>query len=49
VATLKIPENTSLLKLPPYSPELNPVEHIWEWVLKSINALETGSDDNNYR
>lgn len=27
---LKIPENIRLLPLPPYSPELNPVEHIWE-------------------
>lgn len=28
--SLKIPENIRLLKLPPYSPELNPAEHIWE-------------------
>lgn len=27
---LKIPENIRLLPQPPYSPELNPVEHIWE-------------------
>jgi hypothetical protein len=27
---LKVPRNISLLKLPPYSPELNPVENIWE-------------------
>jgi transposase len=26
---LEIPENMVLLFLPPYSPELNPVEHIW--------------------
>jgi len=26
---LEIPENMALLFLPPYSPELNPVEHIW--------------------
>jgi transposase len=26
---LVIPENISLLKLPPYSPELNPTEQIW--------------------
>lgn len=26
---LKIPENVSLIPLPPYSPELNPVEQIW--------------------
>ena len=28
--TLEIPENIELIKQPPYSPELNPVEHIWE-------------------
>lgn len=27
---LKLPENMQLLLLPPYSPELNPVENIWE-------------------
>lgn len=27
---LKIPENMKFLPLPPYSPELNPVENIWE-------------------
>jgi transposase len=25
-----VPENIGLLRLPPYSPELNPVENIWE-------------------
>ena len=28
--SLNIPENMKLLPLPPYSPELNPVENIWE-------------------
>jgi len=28
--TLKIPKNIMLLPLPSYSPELNPVEHIWD-------------------
>jgi len=27
---LAIPENIRLLRLPPYSPELNPVEHLWD-------------------
>jgi transposase len=27
-AKLKVPDNISLLKLPTYSPELNPVENI---------------------
>ena len=29
-AALKAPSNMRLLSLPPYAPELNPVEHIWE-------------------
>lgn len=27
---LVIPENIRLIKLPPYSPELNPQEHVWD-------------------
>lgn len=30
--TLILPENIQLLKLPPYSPELNPTEHIWDYI-----------------
>jgi transposase len=46
---LEIPANIKLLNLPPYSPELNPTEHLWEdireqWfpnlVFKSIAAVE---------
>jgi len=29
-AGLQIPPTMHLLRLPPYSPELNPVEHIWD-------------------
>jgi len=28
--SLKMPKNIKMLPLPPYSPELNPVENIWE-------------------
>ncbi len=28
--TLIIPENVRLIPQPPHSPELNPVEHVWE-------------------
>jgi len=43
------PTNLRLVKLPPYSPELNPVEHIWDEirekyflnrVFESLDALE---------
>lgn len=27
---LRVPKNMALVKLPPYSPELNPVEHLWD-------------------
>ncbi len=26
---LVVPDNVSLLRLPPYAPELNPVERVW--------------------
>ena len=29
---LKVPGNITLLKLPPYAPELNPVENVWEYL-----------------
>ena len=29
---LKLPDNISLLHLPPYCPELNPVENIWQFL-----------------
>jgi transposase len=46
---LKAPANIYLLRLPPYAPELNPIEHVWDelrekffhnWVFKRLNALE---------
>ena len=29
---LKVPDNIVLLPLPPYAPELNPVENVWEFL-----------------
>lgn len=29
---LNVPENITVLTLPPYSPELNPTEHIWDYI-----------------
>jgi transposase len=45
---LEIPENITLIPLPPYSPELNAVEQVWEWLVilpflkqsKSIDSLQ---------
>jgi len=48
-STLKTPENMRLISLPPYLPELNPVEHLWDElrekafgnrVFNSLDALE---------
>ena len=48
--SLTLPANLRLLKLPPYSPELNPVEHLWDdlreksfhnRVFDSLDALES--------
>jgi hypothetical protein len=32
---LVVPENITTLTLPPYSPELNPVENVWEYLRKN--------------
>lgn len=47
---LEVPENIRLLHLPPYAPQLNPVENIWDYIreqkkfnnytFKSIEAVE---------
>jgi len=29
---LNVPKNITLLSLPPYSPELNPMENVWEYL-----------------
>ena len=29
---LEVPENIKILHLPPYSPELNPVEKFWQYI-----------------
>jgi len=35
---LKIPENVALILLPPYSPELNPAEQIWNMLRRNYFA-----------
>ena len=35
---LKVPENVSLIRLPPYSPELNPAEQIWNMLRRDYFA-----------
>ena len=31
-----VPSNVSLIQLPPYSPELNPVENLWHYLRASL-------------
>ena len=33
--SLKLPDNISIMLLPPRSPELNPVENIWQYLRKN--------------
>jgi transposase len=35
---LRLPDNISLLPLPPYSPELNPVENVWQFLRQNYLA-----------
>ena len=36
---LVLPDNLSLLTLPPYSPELNPVENVWQYLRANWLAI----------
>ena len=31
-----MPENLALLHLPPYSPKLNPIENVWQYLLQNF-------------
>lgn len=39
--------NITMLKLPPYSPELNPIEQVWQWLRQNClsNRCFEGYDD----
>ena len=34
---LIVPDNITLLSLPPYAPELNPMENVWDYLRWSTN------------
>ena len=38
-ATLEVPDNITLLHLPPYAPELNPVENVWAYLRANKLAI----------
>jgi transposase len=39
-STLELPDNILLLHLPPYSPELNPVERLWQHLKAQIDVFD---------
>lgn len=39
-STLELPDNMLLLHLPPYSPELNPVERVWQHLKAKIDVFD---------
>jgi transposase len=43
-APLKVPDNISLLTLPAYSPELNPVENLWQFLRQNHLANRVFED-----
>lgn len=43
---LRVPETISLVPLPPYSPELNPVERIWLYLRERFLSLRIFPDYN---
>lgn len=40
---LRVPENVSVLQLPPYSPEFNPIENLWHYLKSHFWATEISS------
>jgi len=40
-------DNVSIIKLPPYSPELNPIEQVWQWLRQNelANQAFRGYED----
>ena len=41
---LLVPDNVTLLALPPYAPELNPVENIWQYLRQNQLSLRVWPD-----
>jgi transposase len=41
---LVVPDNISLVLLPPYSPELNPVENVWQYLRANWLAISVFDD-----
>ncbi|WP_370686068.1 transposase [Vibrio parahaemolyticus] len=37
-------KNVSVIKLPPYSPELNSIEQVWSWLRQRYLATQSFTD-----
>lgn len=46
---VKIPANITIVPLPPYSPELNPVENLWHYLRSHYWANRTYADYDDIR
>ena len=46
---LKVPENVTIVPLPPYSPELNPVENLWHYLRSHYWANRIYADYDSLR
>ena len=44
-AALNVPENITLLPLPPYAPELNPVERVWLYLRERFLSFRLYQDE----
>ena len=44
-AALHVPENVTLLPLPPYSPELNPLERVWLYLRERFLSFRLYHDE----
>ncbi|WGS17274.1 IS630 family transposase [Bradyrhizobium sp. ISRA463] len=42
--TVRAPENITLLQLPPYAPELNPIENVWQYLRANKLAITVFDD-----
>lgn len=45
-AALEVPDTITLVPLPPYSPELNPVERLWLFLKETYLSLRVLNDQN---
>ena len=46
VGRLRVPGNVSLLRVPPYSPELDPQENVWQYLRQNQCANRVFADDD---